>query len=75
MDRPEKQTTVTVYSNQPEVTLFINGKKFETKTADKDFSFRIGVSGEMKIEAKAGRLHDEIRLRMVDKPNPAYRLG
>ena len=75
VDRPEKQTTVTVYSNQPEVTLFINGKKFETKTADKVFSFRIGVSGEMKIEAKAGRLHDEIRIRKVDKPNPAYRLG
>ena len=75
VDRPEKQTTVTVYTNQPQVTLFINGKAFETKTADKVFAFRISVSGEMKIEAKAGALHDEIRIRKVDKPNPAYKLG
>ena len=75
VDRPEKQTTITVYTNQPQVTLFINGKAFETKTADKVFSFRIPVSGEMKIEAKAGSLRDEIRIRKVDKPNPAYKLG
>ena len=75
MDRPEKRTTVTVYSNQPEVTLYINGKKFETKTADKVFRFRISVSGEMKLEARAGTLRDEIVIRKVDRPNPAYRLG
>ena len=75
VDRPEKQTTVTVYTNQRQVTLLINGKEFETKTADKVFRFRVPVSGEMKIEARAGSLRDEIRIRRVDKPNPAYRLG
>ena len=75
VDRPEKKTTVTVYTNQPQVTLFINGKKFGTKNGGKVFHFRIPVSGEMKIEAKAGSLRDEIRIRRVDKPNPAYKLG
>ncbi len=75
VDRPEKQTTVTVYTNQKEVTLFLNGKKFETQTGDKVFRFRIPVSGQMKIEAKAGKLHDEIAIRKVAKPNPAYKLG
>ena len=75
VDRPEKQTTVTVYTNQRQVTLLINGKEFETRTADKVFRFRVPVSGEMKIEARAGSLRDEIRIRRVDKPNPAYRLG
>ena len=75
VDRPNAKSTVTVYTNQPKVTLYINGKEFETKTADKVFSFRIPVSGEMKIEAKAGSLRDEISIRKVDKPNPAYKLG
>ena len=75
VDRPEKQTTITVYTNQPQVTLYLNGKKFATKAADKVCSFRIPVSGEMKITAKAGRLQDEISIRKVDKPNPAYKLG
>ena len=29
----------------------------------------------MKIEARAGALRDEISIRKVDKPNPAYKLG
>ena len=29
----------------------------------------------MKIEAKAGALHDEISIRKVSKPNPDYKLG
>ena len=75
VDRPGKQTTVTVYTNQKEVTLYVGGKKFETQTGEKVFRFRIPVSGQMKIEARAGKLHDEINIRKVDKPNPDYKLG
>ena len=75
VDRPNTKSTVTVYSNQPEVTLYINGKKHQTLTGGKVFRFPITVSGEMKIEAKAGSLHDKISIRKVDKPNPDYRLG
>ncbi len=75
VDRPKAKTTVTVYSNQKEVTLFINGKKFESQTGEKVFTFRLPVSGEMKLEAVAGAYRDEISVRKVDKPNPAYKLG
>ena len=75
VDRPEATSTVTVYTNQPQVTLYINGKKFETKNGEKVFAFKVPVSGEMKIEAKAGKLTDVINIRKVDKPNPAYKLG
>ena len=75
VDRPNAKSTVTVYSNQPEVTLYINGKKHQTLTGGKVFRFPITVSGEMKIEARAGALHDEISIRKVAKPNPDYKLG
>ena len=75
VDRPEDKSTITVYTNQPEVTLYINGKEFEKQTGDKVFRFRIPVEGDMKIKAKAGKLKDEISIRRVDTPNPAYKLG
>ena len=75
VDRPNAKSTITVYSNQPSVTLYINGKKAATQTGEKVFRFPITVSGEMKIEARAGALRDEISIRKVDKPNPAYKLG
>ena len=75
VDRPEEKSTVTVYTNQPEVTLFINGVEYQKQTGDKVFRFQINVKGEMKIKAKAGRLKDEITIRKVDTPNPAYKLG
>ena len=75
VDRPNAKSTVTVYTNQSEVTLCINGRKHQTQTGEKVFRFPITVSGEMKIEARAGALRDEISIRKVDKPNPAYKLG
>ena len=75
VDRPNAKSTITVYTNQSEVTLYINGKKAATQTGEKVFRFPITVSGEMKIEAVAGEYRDEISIRKVDKPNPAYKLG
>ena len=75
VDRPNAKSTITVYTNQPSVTLYINGRKHQTQTGEKVFRFPITVSGEMKIEARAGALRDEISIRKVDKPNPAYKLG
>ena len=69
------RVNITVYSNQSEVTLYINGKKHQTLTGEKVFRFPITVSGQMMIEARAGSLRDEISIRKVAKPNPDYRLG
>lgn len=75
VNRPEKETTVKVYSNCPEVTLYANGKSVATKTGDKVFTFRIPLEGEVQLKAVAGELQDEALIRYADKPDPSYRLG
>ena len=75
VDRPNAKSTITVYSNQPTVTLYVNGKKLAAQTGEKVFRFPITVAGEMKITAVSGEHRDEIAIRKVDKPNPAYKLG
>ena len=75
VDRPEKQTTVKIYSNCGKVTLYANGNKVATQTGDKVFTFRIPLDGEVKLEAISGDCRDSAVIRYVDQPNPAYKLG
>ena len=75
VDRPEKQTTVKVYSNCKEVTLYANGNKVATQSGDKVFTFKIPLEGEVKLEAVSGDCRDSAVIRHVDTPNPAYKLG
>ena len=74
VDRPETRTTVKVYSNCPEVTLYVNGKKLATKSGDKIFTFRIPLKGETSIKAVSGEQSDEITIRYVTSPNLSYKL-
>ena len=75
VDRVEDVTKVTVYSNQPEVELFVNGVSIGKKTAsDHFFYFEVNNVGESKIVAKAGELTDESLIRKVDTFNEEYRL-
>ncbi len=73
-DRPEKVTTVKVYSNQPQVALYCNGTLLEEKRGEKVFTFRVPLEGEAKLEAVAGSCRDTALLRYVKQPNPEYRL-
>ncbi len=75
VDRPEHQTTVKVYSNQPKVTLYANGKKVAEQTGDKIFTFELPLDGEVKLEAVAGSCRDNCAIRYVSEPNPTYKLG
>ena len=73
MDRVEDVTKVTVYSNQPEVELFVNGESIGKKSApDHFFYFDVKNEGESVIVAKAGELTDEGKLRKVSEMNPDY---
>ena len=73
IDRVEDVTKVTVYSNLPEVELFVNGKSLGKKTAeDHFFYFDVPNAGESTIIAKAGELTDEGRIRKVDEMNMDY---
>ena len=73
IDRVEDVTKVTVYSNQPEIELFVNGESVGKKSApDHFFYFDVKNVGESTIVAKAGELTDEGKIRKVDQMNMDY---
>jgi len=72
VDRVETETEIKVYSNQPTVTLLVDGKETQTQRGSKIFRFCIPLSGEHLVEAVSGSLHDRMIIRKTDKPNPAY---
>ena len=74
VNRPEKRTTVKVYSNCPVVTLYANGKQVAQKTGNKVFTFRVDLPGEVKLEAVAENCRDEATLRHTATPDPSYKL-
>lgn len=75
VDRVEDVTKVTVYSNQPEVELFVNGTSLGVQKSDVHFFyFDVPNSGESRLYAKAGNCEDESVIRKVDTFNEAYRM-
>ena len=75
VDRVEDTTKVTVYSNQPEVELFVNGESLGKQTSDVHFFyFDVPNAGESTLVAKAGDCSDKSKIRKVDTFNEEYRL-
>jgi len=73
IDRVEDVTKVTVYSNLPEVELFVNGESVGKKTSENHFFyFDVKNEGETVIVAKAGEYTDEGTIRKVEKMNEDY---
>lgn len=74
VDRVEDVTKITVYSNQNEVELFVNGESIGTQKKGKYpfFYFDVKNIGETVITAKAGDLTDESRINKVDTFNDSY---
>ena len=73
IDRVEDVTKITVYSNQPEVELFVNGESIGKESApDHFFYFDVKNEGETTIVAKAGELTDEGKIRKVAERNMDY---
>ena len=74
-DRPEKVTTVKVYTNCEAVTLYANGEKVATQSGSKVLTFRVRLEGVVQLKAVAGELTDEATIQYTAKPNPAYKLS
>lgn len=75
VDRVEDITKITVYSNQPTVELFANGKSLGVReAADHFFYFEVPNVGETVLRAVAGACTDESRIRKVEVFNEDYRL-
>ena len=75
-DRTGPVTAVKVYSNQPKVALYVDGKLLGEKTGEKEFLFTVPMKPEQAchIQAVAGNLTDEMTIRNVVQPNIAYKL-
>lgn len=73
--RAGKTTEIKVYSNQPAVTLSVDGKEIETKTGDKVFRFNVLLNGQHHIAVSAGTLRDEMTICRVDAEPAEYRQG
>lgn len=75
VDRVEAVTKVTVYSNQPEVELFVNGVSLGKQASDIHFFyFEVPNNGESNLTAVAGTCKDESFIRKVDTFNEDYRM-
>ena len=72
VDRTEDVTEVKVYSNQPKITLVVDGKEFETQTGKTIFKFNVPISGEHKITAIADSCTDSITVKKVEEENQDY---
>ena len=71
----EEKTKITVYSNFPEVTLYLNGQEYEKQVSDEHFFyFTVPNKGETIITAKAGACKDQSFIRKTEKFDEAYRL-
>ena len=71
-DRAEDTTEIKVYSNCETVTLLVDGREAGTRTGKTVFTFTVPLTGEHRIEAVSGDCRDEMQLRRVAEPNPAY---
>lgn len=73
-DRTENEIEVKVYSNQKQVSLYVNGEKLAEQEGEHIFKFRVKLNGETKVQAVAGDSIDDAVFRKVDAPNPDYKL-
>ena len=66
---------MTVYSNQPEVELFADGKSLGKQSSPEHFFyFEVPNAGETTLKAVAGECTDKSFIRKVEVFNEAYRL-
>lgn len=71
--RTGETTEIRVYSNQPSVALYLNGKLVEEKSADKVFVFQVALEdGQNMVKAVSGDLKDSITLEKVEKEPSIY---
>lgn len=71
-ERAEEMTEIKVYSNQKYVSLFVDGKEFESKAGNRIFRFEVPISSEHEIKAVSGKLSDAMIICKVDSPNKDY---
>ncbi len=72
VDRVEEVTKIKVYSNQPSVALYVDGKLAEEQKGSRIFCFEVPISGVHTVTAQAGECRDEITIKKVAEVNKDY---
>lgn len=73
--RAGETTEIRVYSNQPTVTLYLNGEKAAEQSADKVFVFKVALKdGFNRLTACAGEVRDSMTIEKVDAEPEIYTL-
>lgn len=75
VNRCEETTEIKVYSNQPQVSLYVDDTLVGTQEGNTIFRFEIPLVGEHRIRACAGDESDEMIIRRVDTPDASYALN
>ena len=72
VNRCEEETVIKVYSNLPEVRLFVDDTPVGQQTGKTVFTFTIPLVGEHMIRAEAGDVSDTMCIRRVSEPDESY---
>lgn len=75
VDRAEDTTEIKVYSNQPFVTLEVDGREYATQENARIYTFRIPISGEHTITVRSGNLSDSMTIRRTAEANLDYSMN
>lgn len=71
-DRAEDMTEIKVYSNQPEVTLYVDGRPVGKQTGRTIFTFTVPITGKHSVKACADNCNDTMEIQKVSEPNQSY---
>ena len=72
VDRVDEITNIKVYTNEKEVSLYVDDVLVEAKKGEYVFNFKIKINSEHKIKVVSNGLEDEMVIRKVDKENQSY---
>lgn len=72
VNRAERTTTVTVYSNAGRVKIFNNSVLVAQSDGQKVFRCRIKLEKENEIVAECGDMRDSMTVYRVSRPDPSY---
>ena len=73
--RPEKRTTIKVYSSCDAVSLYVNGELQERKAGDKVFTFRIPLQENTQVRVVADGVEDAAVFHYTPTPPKSYKLN
>ena len=73
--RPEKYTTVKVYSTCDTVSLYVDGVLKERKVGGKIFKFRIPLTAQTHVKVVAEGVEDEAVFHFTPNPVESYKLN